>query len=125
MPRFLSLALVALITAGCGASQPTVAPTAATAPSNPTAAPSPAPTRVAPTPTAARQVAELELKWGPMDPNLMVNEGLGLAFQAESVPGVISARVSEEGIHVQYDAATIDAARLRTELRTAGLPIAN
>lgn len=125
MPRFLSLALVALITAGCGTSQTAVAPTAAPAPSNPTATPSPTPTRVAPTPTAARQVAELELKWGPMDPNLMVNEGLGLAFQAERVPGVISARVSEEGIHVEYDAAAIDSARLRTELRAAGLPIAS
>ena len=128
MQRFLFLALVALLCVGCGTPPTPAAPTTAPASGNPPAAapnPTPAPTRAAPTATAVRQVAEIEFKWGPMDPNLMVNEGLGLAFQAEGVPGVIHARVTEGGIEIEYDPAMLDAARLRTQLKAVGVPIAD
>ncbi len=128
MPRLLLLALFALIAAACAPSQPAeppVAPAAPPAVSSPAPTPRPAATPVPPTATPApRQVADVEFKWST-DPSLLENEGLPMAFQAQQIPGVTHADITETGMIVQYDPAQLDVARLRSELRSRGVPIAD
>ena len=75
-------------------------------------------------PTASRPSAEVEFKWGEMDPMMMEHDDGGMARQAQQVSGVISAEASDSGIFIRYDPEVTDPARLRAGLLQANLPIA-
>lgn len=148
----LVLPLLALLTACAPAAPPSptatrqaspaAAPTAAlalTAPSKPAASPTAAavqppatptpparPTPPSATPTsqpASRPSAEVEFAWGQMDPMHLEHDDGTMARQAQSLPGVLQALVSDSGITIRYDPQRTSEAEIRGGLVRLGLPI--
>lgn len=81
------------------------------------------PTRAEATPT--RPGAEVEFKWGQMDPMMMEHDDGSMARPVQGLSGVISAEASDWGVFIRYDPELTDPVRLRTGLIQANLPIAD